>query len=209
MYSIKKGQSLVLASGSPRRHQMLLGLGLDFKIVIPAIDELQQENETAEQLVQRLALQKALTVAGQRSESWVVAADTVVVLDQQVLGKPSDPDDACQMLSQLAGQWHQVLGGVALVNQDKSYRKVAFDSTAVKLLPLEQAQISAYVASGEPFGKAGAYAIQGLAGHFVEQVSGSYTNVVGLNLSLLVSLLMQVGVLEVRGELKEQAGEYY
>lgn len=197
MYRIKDRQSLVLASGSPRRSEMLRRLGLDFEVFVPDIDEQVKSGELSSDLVLRLAIEKAQFVANQRPSSWILAADTVVVVDQIVLGKPVDMAQAHQMLSQLSGRWHQVVGGLALLNVDHGYQKTVVDVTDVKMATFTDQQILAYCNSSEPFDKAGGYAIQGLAAHFIEQISGSYTNVIGLNLAQVVSLLLRAKVLGV------------
>jgi septum formation protein len=199
MYRIKEKKALVLASGSPRRSEMLRGLGLDFEVVVPQIDEQISADEPPSGVVMRLALEKAEVVANRRQAAWVLAADTIVVLDQVILGKPKDWQDAQLMLTQLSDRWHLVVGAVVLLNREHNYCETFVDITEVKVVSLSQQQVVSYCNSGEPFDKAGAYAIQGLAGHFIERMVGSYTNVVGLNLARVVSLLFQAELLEVRG----------
>lgn len=199
MYCVRDQKALVLASGSPRRREMLRELGLDFEVVIPQIDEQIGIDESPSELVMRLALEKAQAVAEQRPTEWILAADTVVVLDQVIFGKPKDWQDAQLMLRQLSDRWHLVVGAVVLLNREHNYCEAFVDITEVKVISLSSQQVVSYCNSGEPFDKAGAYAIQGLAGHFIERIVGSYTNVVGLNLTRVVSLLSQAELLEVQG----------
>ena len=175
--------SLVLASASPRRRDILSRLGLDFEIHPANIDESPRPGEAASELVVRLALGKARTVAqalADGSERWVLGSDTVVVLAGETLGKPRDPEDAEAMLGRLLGQTHRVLTGVAVVDArtgQEFSRAVASD---VIMRPGSEEEIRDYVAGGEPMDKAGAYALQGEGRRFVSQVVGSESNVIGL-----------------------------
>ena len=183
---------LILASASPRRRDLLRLVGLE-PLVRPAdIDESARDSEPAEEYVRRLATEKALAVAGESGQSVVLAADTAVVLDGQLLGKPNDPDDAAAMLRRLAGVTHQVATGVAVVGSDAAVaQRVVL--TSVTMTPLSDDAIRAYVATGEPLDKAGGYGIQGRAAAFVERIDGSYTNVVGLPLAETLVLLREAG----------------
>jgi septum formation protein len=185
---------LVLASASPRRRELLAALGLEFRIEAADIDESPRAGEGAEAYVRRLALEKASAVAAAHAGSLVLGADTVVVVDGEILGKPRDAEDARRMLRRLAGRGHQVLTGVAVVGAGEGGPRLAeVVRTEVLFTPMDEAEIGAYVASGEPLDKAGAYAIQGLGARYVESISGNYSNVVGLPLPHAVRLLRRAG----------------
>ena len=190
---------LVLASASPRRHDLLRSLGLDFEVRVPVVDERPHDNEDPRSYVLRLAREKALSVA--EPGQVVLGADTTVVYGGTIIGKPDGPRDARRILSRLAGETHTVLTGVAVVRQDESGPQIEVElgRTAVRMVPLTDADISAYVATGEPLDKAGAYALQGIGAMFVAEIRGSPTNVIGLPLHLAVRMLRNAGV-EVLGE---------
>ena len=181
---------LVLASRSPRRADLLTRAGYDFEVAPADIDERLLADETPAAHVRRLARQKVAHVARDHPESIVLGADTVVVTDGVVLGKPADDGDAARMLGRLAGRTHEVLTGVALHTGNDQQCDV--EATRVTFRELTGEEIAWYVGSGEPAGKAGAYAIQGRASRFVTRIEGSYTNVVGLPVSLVDRLLRAV-----------------
>jgi septum formation protein len=184
---------LVLASASPRRRELLARLGLDPLIRPADIDETPRPGEDPHDLVVRLASVKAATsLARGHAEDVVLAADTEVVLDGQVLGKPRDRDDAARMLRRLAGRSHEVVTGVA-VRRGGTARATRV-TTEVRFRPVSDAEIGWYVATGEPDGKAGAYGLQGAGAALVERIDGSDTNVIGLPLAETVTLLRQVGL---------------
>ena len=193
-------EQLVLASASPRRRDLLAGLQLDFEVRSAEIDESALTDELPEDHVVRLARAKAQAVA--RPGELVLAADTVVVLEGRILGKPADPADAHQMLSSLTGREHDVYTGVALFEPDRDTLVSASDRSEVRLATLDKDEISWYVSTGEPLDKAGSYAIQGLGALFVERVVGNYTNVVGLPLPLTRSLFRQLSydILDFRAD---------
>lgn len=185
---------LVLASGSPRRRELLSGLGLKFTVRPADVDETPWVLERPEDTVLRLAKDKA--AAGQQYGELVVGADTVVVLDGELLGKPKDPEDARQMLARIAGREHIVLTGLAVTDMpypDIPRMTAEVASSRVKMAYLTPEEIDWYVATGEPMDKAGSYAIQGLGALFVEEVYGNYTNVVGLPLPMLGRKLQVLG----------------
>jgi septum formation protein len=204
---------LILASASPRRAELLRAAGIDFEIVRADIDESVLEGEAPAQHVTRLAAAKARAVIVRADDRPVLAADTVVVVDDQILGKPSDSSDARRMLRMLSGRSHEVLTGVCLAcraspsgssggpDKARPTEVTEVDSltevevTTVEFAPLTDAEIDWYVASGEPGDKAGAYAIQGLASRFVVRIQGSYSNVVGLPVSLVYRLCRAQGLL--------------
>ncbi|MCF7849227.1 MAG: Maf family protein [Kiritimatiellales bacterium] len=179
-------KELILASRSPRRKELLESMGLAFTVRVPAVDETPLPGEGPEAHAERLACAKArATESGERT---VIAADTIVVLGTRILGKPESGSQACDMLESLSGQTHRVITGVCIRNNRKEY--VFSVSTEVAFRTLERTEIEAYVASGEPMDKAGAYAIQGGAAGMVRAVNGSYTNVVGLPLCELSQALI-------------------
>jgi nucleoside triphosphate pyrophosphatase len=180
---------LVLASTSPRRRQLLGLLGIPFRAAAPiGVDESPLAGESPPEVVGRLAEAKARSVEGEA----VLAADTIVELDGDVLGKPVDPDDAGKMLRRLSGRTHRVHTGVAVRSGDVVGLEVV--TTQVSFVPLTAEAIAWYVGTGEPLDKAGAYAIQGAGGVFVDEVRGSVTNVVGLPLATVVRLLEVHGI---------------
>jgi septum formation protein len=181
---------LILASASPRRAELLAAAGFVFEVAPQEVDEAVRVGETPEAYVVRVAWEKVHS-ACRKSGSVVLGADTAVVIDGEVLGKPRDDRDAADMLKRLSGRTHDVLTGVA-VGGDQLLSDVA--RTAVRFLPLTDEEIAWYVASGEPRDKAGAYAIQGLASRFVDHIEGSYSNVVGLPIALVCRLLRRLGV---------------
>lgn len=182
---------LILASASPRRAELLRAAGIAFETLPVEIDERPREGEAPAPYVERLAREKAHAGWSRHPHATVLAADTTVIIDGLILGKPVDDDDARAMLARLAGRMHEVLTGVALVSDGRAASAV--ETTRVRFAPMNDAEIDWYVASGEPRGKAGAYAIQGLASRFVDRIEGSYSNVVGLPLSLVWRLLQGLG----------------
>jgi len=172
---------IVLASASPRRAQLLTAMGVGFRVVESAIDETQLKGEEPVEMVKRLALEKGRHVAANNKNCVVLSADTVVVYNNEVFGKPKDTEDARRMLGLLQGKWHEVMGGVAIIDLIKETEHIEVFVTRVKMIPLSDQEIAQYVQTGEPMGKAGSYAIQGIAGNFIESVEGSYSNVIGLN----------------------------
>jgi septum formation protein len=189
---------IVLASSSPRRRRLLRELGVRFSVRVPDVDERPQPGELPGPHVRRLALAKARVVARQLAPGcgarWVVGADTVVVLDGRILGKPRDAGEAREMLARLSGRTHEVLTGVALVPVAGGRARSGVVRSRVEMKPFDGAVIRRYVAGGEPLDKAGAYAVQGRGRHLVARVSGSLTNVVGLPLERLGRLLAAAGV---------------
>jgi septum formation protein len=169
---------LVLASASPRRQELLRSAGIAFAVHPSAIPEDPLPGEGAKVYVERLAREKAMVVAGQRRHDCVLGADTVVVVDGQLLGKPTDAGDAARMLRLLSGRDHHVITGVCLVVEGQP--SVASETTLVTVSEITDQEIADYVSSGEPMDKAGAYAIQGIASRWIPRIEGDYSNVVGL-----------------------------
>ena len=184
----------ILASASPRRRQLLASIGLDFDVKPSDVPEVHREGEAPEEYVARLSRDKANAVAREHPSRWVIAADTTVFLGDQLLEKPADAADATRMLAAIAGQTHIVYTGVTLENVESDYRETRVSESEVRLLPLSAADIAWYVATGEPFDKAGAYAVHGIAAMFIDSIHGSYTNVVGLPLATLFQMLRRAGI---------------
>lgn len=183
---------IILASASPRRRELLGHLNLPFRVHAANVDERVAEPLAPAALVEHLAAIKAEAVAPLYPEHLVIGADTIVVLDDEILGKPVDRADAIAMLKRLQGRSHQVLTGVAL--RQGARTTVAHEVTTVRFRPLSDGEIERYVDSGDPMDKAGAYGIQGRAGAMIEGIQGDYFNVVGLPLCRLVQLLSSFGV---------------
>ena len=183
--------AITLASASPRRREILAALGLEFSIAAADVDETPLPGEAPADMVLRLAVAKAEAITAD-PDAIVIAADTAVVVDGRSLGKPADRDDCLEMLDALAGRCHTVQTGVALRCRDKT--RTALSTTNVHFRDISRDEALAYWQSGEPRDKAGAYAVQGLGGVFVERIEGSYSGVVGLPVFETASLLRQVGL---------------
>jgi septum formation protein len=185
---------LILASASARRAEILHDAGLSFTVLSSAVDETPMAGESAAELVQRLADAKAELVSARAiGPAIIIAADTEVVLDGHVLGKPRTSEDARQMLTKLSGRTHSVLTGVALVRLPDVERRSFVETTHVHFSQIPEEEIIRYLASGEPFDKAGSYAIQGRAGRYVPRIEGCYFNIVGLPLARLCHELAELG----------------
>lgn len=177
---------LILASGSPRRRELLAQAGVEFSVIVPGSDETPVPGESAREMVERLALTKASAIATQYPDSYVLGADTTVYIGGVSLGKPESVEDAYQMLRTIQGTTHEVWGGIAVVRESSGVRECWSHVTRVTMAPMDEETIREYVASGEPMDKAGSYAIQGLGLRFVASIEGSYSNVVGLNLTTVM-----------------------
>jgi septum formation protein len=184
----------ILASQSPRRRELLAAVGLDFDVVPSHVPEVHQPGESPEEYVARLSREKAAAVAGKHPHRWIIAADTTVILGEELLEKPADPADARRMLATIAGKTHIVYTGVTLQNAAQTYHDTRVAESEVRMLPLSGREIEWYVATGEPLDKAGAYAVQGIGAMFIESIHGSYTNVVGLPLALLYQMFRKAGI---------------
>jgi len=187
---------LILASRSPRRRQLLAHLGLPFRVVVPRVEEdvAPSSSGRPEELAEALALAKAEAVARAESEGIVIAADTIVVDGDAILGKPADGSEAAATIRRLRGKTHRVITGLAVVDAGSSQRTASHVVTAVRMRHYSDGEIAAYVARGEPLDKAGAYAIQDEQFRPVASYDGCYCNVVGLPLKALVSLLRRAGL---------------
>src|SRR5258707_3715621 len=213
-FSVQSDRMIVLASASPRRQELLRRAGIPFTVQPAEIDETPHGGESPRNCAQRLAREKALYVFKSRPGEWVLGADTIVVIDEAILGKPRDENDAARMLRLLSGRTHRVITGVCLggdkvvsgqwsaasdakplQTEDRELRTWVEDArsetTLVTMGDLSDAEIRRYVASGEPMDKAGAYAIQGIASRWIPRVEGDYSNVVGLPVALVYRMLME------------------
>ena len=184
---------LILASGSPRRRELLDLLGVRFQVEPVEIDESVLPAETPEEAVLRLAIAKGSAACELHPDRWVLSADTVVAMDDRILGKPLDRIDAMRMLRRLSGTEHRVHTGIAL-SRSGGLPSAVHSETVVHFRDLDPVEIEAYVATGEPSDKAGAYAVQGLGGTLVDRVDGELSTVVGLTLSTTARLLSSVGI---------------
>jgi septum formation protein len=195
----KDSQDIVLASASPRRRELLAQVGIRFLVVPSNADETLLADETAEMHAIRLSRDKALEVASRQSVAgrWFIGSDTVVVRDDVVLGKPVDKAEAGAMLASLSGRSHRVISGYAVHDRDSGRTLSDAVVTRVFFKELTHREIEGYIATGEPFDKAGAYAIQGIGSFMVPRIEGSYTNVVGLPLCEVIAALEELGAIEL------------
>jgi septum formation protein len=188
---------LILASASPRRAEILRNAGIQFEARKTDVDESRLPGEAPGDYVRRLALAKALSAAAEyrslANEALILGADTIVVVEQEILGKPVSPDDARRMLRRISGRIHEVHTGIALLRMPQAAQRVSEEITRVHFASLTELQIDDYLATGEPFDKAGAYGIQGIGGRYVTRIEGCYFNVMGLPLARLWSLLSEFG----------------
>jgi septum formation protein len=189
---------IVLASASPRRQELLRNAGIAFTVQAADINEEPHAGESPRDCAERLAREKALAVFQSRPQAYVLGADTIVVVDEVILGKPRDGDDAARMLRLLSGRTHAVITGVCLVEPDASGQlpvasqtTIASETTSVTMSELSEEEIRDYVATGEPMDKAGAYAIQGIASRWIPRIEGDYSNVVGLPVALVYGILRE------------------
>lgn len=197
---------LVLASASPRRQELLRNAGISFAVQVADVDETPLPGEGARECAERLAREKALTVWRSRSQDAVLGADTIVVVDETILGKPVDAEDAARMLRMLSGREHRVITGVCLIKPAPSTQvpsrtssardenrnenlHLGSETTLVTMSEISEKEILDYVATGEPMDKAGAYAIQGIASRWIPRIEGDYSNVVGLPVALVYRML--------------------
>ncbi len=186
---------LILASGSPRRAEMMARITSEFRIMLPDIDETMADSESPSEMVERLALEKAQVIIQKTNGEFpVLAADTIVVHDR-VLGKPTDEEDAHRMLRELADDSHYVITGVAIIHPGNS-KSVSFtEKTEVFFGPISNSEIRAYIKGGEPMDKAGAYGIQGAGGCFITKINGCFYNVMGFPLNRIYTNLKELGII--------------
>jgi septum formation protein len=188
---------LILASKSPRRYELLKQVGLDFDVIPSGIEEDYIKGESPRKHVLRLAEAKALDVGNQHPDRWVVAADTIVYVDHSILGKPKSREEAKKMLRRLSGKEHRVLTGFSVHHREKGKGDREAVQTTVKVRKLTQAEMEWYVETGEPFDKAGGYAVQGVGSFMIDSIKGSYTNVVGLPICELIQMLSRLGAITI------------
>jgi septum formation protein len=198
---------IILASQSPRRRYLLEQAGLKFEVIPSRFDENLVPADDPPTYVQVLARAKAEDIAPQHPRSWVIGADTIVLIDGKILGKPRDHAAARAMLRRLSGQTHQVLTGISICCRSVDVTHTAMVSTEVTFKELSAEEIEWYVYTGEPFDKAGAYAIQGLGTFLVRRINGSYTNVVGLPVCEVIEFLIQAGVLRIENTDENQVDQ--
>jgi septum formation protein len=187
-------RQIILASSSPRRKELLEKIGLSFKVDAGTFDEGTCSGLDSHTLAQKISLGKALSVAGKYMNAIIIGADTFVIVGNVMMGKPDDEDEACAMLKAISGRSHNVITGFAIIDtaSGKTVSRVVETKVYIRRLTVEE--IDAYIRTGEPLGKAGAYAIQGLGALFVERIEGDYYNVVGLPLCALMNTLKEFGV---------------
>lgn len=192
-------QDIILASASPRRRELLSQIGINFQVVPSSADETLLSNETPEAHTIRLSCDKALEVANRPGQNgrWFIGSDTVVVRDEEILGKPADAAAAVRMLTSLSGRSHRVISGYAVYDRKSRRTLSAAVTTRVFFKNLTSREIDGYIATGEPFDKAGSYAIQGIGSFMVPKIEGSYTNVVGLPLCEVIAALEDLGAIKL------------
>jgi len=188
---------MILASESPRRRELLAAVGVPFRVVPSGVDEIPLPGESPSRFVRRAALDKGEAVAALHPSSFVLSADTVVVSDGRILGKPRDRAEARRMLSRLAGREHRVVTAICLLCRERGFRELGTEVTRVRFRPLTAAEVAAYARTGECDDKAGAYAAQGAGMLLIDRVAGSFTNVVGLPMTRVVEMLARAGLIRV------------
>jgi septum formation protein len=191
------GSRLILASKSPRRYELLKQVGLDFEVIPSRVMEDIVQKESPKEHVIRLAEAKARDIASGYPNRWVIAADTIVYINGSILGKPKSREEAMEMLHRLSGQEHWVLTGFSVFHLGEGKSDKETVQTAVKMKTLSPTEMEWYVQTGEPFDKAGGYAIQGIGSFMIESIRGSYTNVVGLPLCELIQMLNRLGAIAI------------
>ena len=195
---LRKGNRLLLASASPRRRDLLSQIGLKFEVFPAEVEEVPAEGRDPAEETVRIALEKAAWVAVRVPPGvWVLGADTIVVIDGMILGKPRDEEDAAQMLRMIAGRRHRVVTGWGIMRSPDEIARKGFVESVVEIKKLDEQVIKTYVKTGEPMDKAGAYAIQGIGAFMVKAIEGSYTNVVGLPLCEVVEALEEIGAVRI------------
>ena len=185
-------QKIILASKSPRRKQILEQVGLDFEIEVSDFDETQIKFKTPQEMVEKLSLEKAKIIAQGNPDAIIIGADTTVIFRKEIIGKPKSKEDAFRILSLLSGNTHEIVTGFTVIKGSKSITKHI--TSKVKFKKLSEAEINAYVETGEPMDKAGGYGIQEKGGLFMENIEGDYFNVVGLPIFAVAEALKEFGV---------------
>lgn len=198
---MKMVSKIILASSSPRRKELLEKLGLRFEVIPSLIDEIPLRGESPEDFALRASTEKALSVSRNLDgDSVVIGADTIVVIDGEILGKPKDEEEATIMLEKIAGKEHRVITGFSIVKPKVEILYRNFVESRVKIKTLAPWEIEGYIKTGEPMDKAGAYGAQGIGAFMIEEIQGSYTNIVGLPLVQVINVLTRLGVLKLFGE---------
>ncbi len=188
-------KKIILASASPRRKKLLEKINLKFEVIPSTVEENIKDEKFSSELIEQLALEKARDVAQKVKEpSVIIGSDTVVVLNKKILGKPTDKQDAFNMLKMLSGKTHQVISAIAIIDTESNKEFTDHVSSNVTFKPLTNDEINNYLATSEPYDKAGSYAIQGYAGAFIKSISGCYTNIVGISTYKLVEMLQLVNI---------------
>lgn len=195
---IHSDHQFILASASPRRQELLQSVGLKFKIIPAHVDENYRAGESPRQHVKRLSIDKAIIIARQYPEAWVLGADTIVVIDGLILGKPKDKPQARKMLQKLSGREHTVFTGFTIAHVAAKIYKTKVIQSAVQFKIISPQEMDWYVASDEPYDKAGGYAVQGQGSYFIRSIRGSYTNVIGLPLCEVLEELKSFGTIRFR-----------
>jgi septum formation protein len=190
--------NLILASASPRRRELLRAAGIAFEVEATDIPEVPEPGEAPQAFAERMALQKAKTIASWRANDWVLGADTIVVVDGTILGKPRDKKDAARMLRMLSGRQHEVITAVCICSMGSGIMRCdcQWETTRVTFSELSDEDIAGYVSTGEPMDKAGAYGIQGIASRWIPRIEGDYSNAVGLPMALVWGMLRERGVVD-------------
>ena len=189
-------KKIILASASPRRRDLLSQMGLKFDVIPSNVDENIDNKAFSKELIENLALEKALDVKNKINyPAIIIGSDTVVVTNNEILGKPKDKTDALRMLQLLSGKTHQVISAIAIVDSEEDKTLVDSVVSEVTFKPLSDSEINNYIETQEPMDKAGAYAIQGLAGIFIVSICGCYSNIVGISVYKLAQMLKQLGVI--------------
>ncbi|MGQ9509005.1 MAG: Maf family protein [Thermodesulfobacteriota bacterium] len=189
--------SLILASKSPRRYELLKRMGLEFKVIPSHVEEDIVPDESPQRRVLRLAKAKTLEIGKKYINQWILGADTIVYIDHSILGKPKDSEEAKRMLRRLSGREHRVFTGVSIRHLGKGKEDKAVVQSRVKIKRLTPSEIEWYIESGEPFDKAGGYAAQGIGAFMIESIKGSYTNVIGLPLCEVIQMLLRLDAITI------------
>jgi septum formation protein len=187
--------TFILASASPRRRELLKSLELEFAVIPSGVDEEYIPGESVKEHVLRLSREKALAVADENPQAWVLGADTVVIIDGEVLGKPDSKHEAREMLMLLSGREHRVITGFSIVRKSGNVVKSDLVESSVFFKEISEDEREWYIDTKEPYDKAGGYAVQGRAGFFIREIRGSHTNVIGLPLCEVVTVLKEVGAI--------------
>ena len=195
MFQVKEGDSIILASESTRRVDILRTLGISFSIIPPNIDEQREKDELPKDFALRVSYEKAHKVGNLFPDKWVIGADTIVVMKGRILGKPKNESDAFDMLKMLSGKWHRVITGYCVLNISRNITYRDAVETRVYIRGLSDDEIKRYIKTSEPFDKAGSYAVQGKGGYMVKEIKGSYANIVGLPICEVAEVLLSLGVL--------------